>query len=30
LVFIEDAGHMVMMEKPMEVNREIEKFVRGK
>jgi len=27
LVLIEDAGHMVMIEKPEEVNRAIEKFV---
>jgi len=27
LAFIDDAGHMVMMEKPMEVNRAIEGFV---
>ncbi|MBA4390755.1 MAG: hypothetical protein C0399_07440 [Syntrophus sp. (in: bacteria)] len=30
LVLIEDAGHMVMMEKPMEVNRAIEQFVKSK
>lgn len=30
LVLIEGAGHMVMMEKPMEVNRAIEQFVKGK
>jgi len=29
LVLIEDAGHMVMMEKPMDVNRAIGEFVRG-
>lgn len=29
LVLIEDAGHMVMMEKLEEVNRAIEEFVRG-
>jgi pimeloyl-ACP methyl ester carboxylesterase len=28
LAFIDDAGHMVMMEKPMEVNRAIEEFVK--
>ena len=27
LTLIDDAGHMVMMEQPMEVNREIERFV---
>ena len=27
LTLIDDAGHMVMMEKPMEVNRAIEGFV---
>ncbi len=30
LALIEGAGHMVMIEKPMEVNRAIEKFVTGK
>jgi pimeloyl-ACP methyl ester carboxylesterase len=30
LVLIEDAGHMVMMEKPEEVNRAIGEFVRGR
>jgi pimeloyl-ACP methyl ester carboxylesterase len=30
LVLIEDAGHMVMMEKPEEVNRAIQEFVRGR
>ena len=29
LVFIEEAGHMVMMEKPMEVNSAIEEFVNN-
>ncbi len=29
LVLIEDAGHMVMREKPEEVNRAVEEFVRG-
>jgi 2-phosphoglycolate phosphatase len=28
LTLIEDAGHMVMMEKPMEVNKAIEEFVK--
>jgi pimeloyl-ACP methyl ester carboxylesterase len=28
LALIDDAGHMVMMEKPMEVNRAIEEFVK--
>jgi pimeloyl-ACP methyl ester carboxylesterase len=27
LILIDDAGHMVMMEKPMEINRAIEEFV---
>ncbi len=30
LVLIEDAGHMVMMEKPEQVNRAIEEFIRGR
>jgi pimeloyl-ACP methyl ester carboxylesterase len=29
LVFVEDAGHMVMMEKPAEVNSTIEEFVKN-
>ena len=29
LVLVEGAGHMVMMEKPEQVNRAIEQFVRG-
>ena len=28
LIVVDDAGHMVMMEKPMEVNRAIEKFFK--
>jgi pimeloyl-ACP methyl ester carboxylesterase len=28
LILVQDAGHMVMMEKPMEVNRAIERFVK--
>ena len=30
LVLIEDAGHMVMMEKPIEVSNAIEEFVKGR
>jgi len=30
LVLIEDAGHMVMMEKPIEVSSAIEEFVKGR
>jgi pimeloyl-ACP methyl ester carboxylesterase len=29
MVLVEDAGHMVMMEKPDQVNRAIEEFVKG-